>query len=791
MITGLQDRVIPALLLVLVLGCKDKADPLTVSEADDATTTGADGGQGAAGSDDVEMPTDEGSTTGGTEDATTTGVDDVDDAGGDTGELPTPPQPDVDEGPDETAPQVVSAFSADGQNVTVRFTEEVDSDSGAELSNYTIKGSDNSILATTSAMVEARFAHLSLANPSDVDSDLTYTVFVNNVLDLAGNAVDTSKNKSLIKRTVYLNIIWHQHQPLYYEAARDELSGPWVRKHATKDYYDMASILEGYPDIHLAINITQVLLTQLEIYNERLLPFVDVVNNTVDEEGFLAAWEGHTDPFIDLLLNDTPTPEEATEKEIGLLYDDPWATVSTADATMVRWPEYVALRNKNPKQLTQEDFLKLKIFFELAWFDPDFIQPGGVLLPTGTTVDLSDLIIAHPDGTYTLAEPASEQMANRLVAENAKVIAAIVPIHQKLFYNWQTKEGQLEITTTPFFHPILPLIYDTNSAQQGQPFDPLPQPAFSFAEDAEAQVLKAVAAYEAMFGIPPSGMWCGEGSVSEDIVSILNEAGIRWTATDQQVMSNSGGSHSWFPYRVDGDKEQGDAGSHDDELLIVFRNTSMSNDIGFKYGSQWGQDAADNLIGNVLAQAPPFGGEDRLITLVVDGENAWEEFKNEHDGKGFFHALYGGLSESFQLGEIVTVNVSEYIDGNPKRAVPAHPIASHDELEPLFAGSWIDSTFSVWIGEGEENLGWEYLLQTRLDLQKSGLPRPNPLAPAPADTDSKAWMIWAAWEEIYAAEGSDWFWGYGADMTTPANDDTPFDKGFRAHLVGMYTFMNA
>ncbi len=705
-----------------------------------------------------------------------------------------PPPPDEGPGPDLTGPKVVSAFSADGQTVTVRFSEPVDAASGADVSNFTIKGSDNTDVKLTGATVDGRYVRLALLDPTQVDSALDYTCYVKTaVKDLAGNGLDPTKAKSLVKRTVYLAIIWHQHQPLYYDATKDELSGPWVRKHATKDYYDMASILAGYPDVHLTINLTSVLLRQLDLYNQRLLPFVDKVNNTVDEAGFLAQWKGKTDPFVDFLLEDTPAPETATQEQIGLLYDNPWATVSTSDATMSRWPEYVELRDKNPKLLTQEDFLKLKLYFELAWFDPDFLVPGGVKLPTGTTVDLSDLVQKGADGKFTLKVPPSEALANRLVAENAKIIEAVVPIHKQLMYDFTTSKGQIEITMTPFYHPILPLVHDTNQAKIALPFDKAPDPAFSFPDDAEAQVLKSKAQYETMFGLPPQGTWCGEGSVAEAIVGTLKKAGLRWTATDAQVLTNStpGGQAPWFAYRVDADTEKGDAGSHADEMTIVFRNTQMSNDIGFKFQTYSGKAAAEELIGNVLAQAPKFGGQDRLITLIVDGENAWEEYRVEHDGKGFHHALYAGLAESFEVGELVTVTPTEYIDGNADRAVPAHPTAQQPELEPLWAGSWIDGTYGIWIGENEENVAWSYLLQARNDLAASGIPRPNPEAPEPADVGSKAWNVYAAWEAIYAAEGSDWFWWYGDDMTTPANDDTPFDQGFRAQLAAMYQFTNA
>ena len=602
------------LTFIIAIGLAACSTPETL-ERNDVAGNGDTGGTSATGdtttSSDVVEPddTDGVGTTGDTTTDDTSGGGSTDTGGstGDTAEdVIEPPQPDVG-GPDETAPQVISAFSADGLTVTVRFSEEIDPDSGGVLGSYTIKGSDNSLIAITSVTINGRFAALELGNPGDVNEDLTYTCFVDNsVSDLSGNTLDPTKNKSLIKRTVYLNIVWHQHQPLYYEAARDELSGPWVRKHATKDYFDMAAILKQYPDVHLNINLTSVLLEQLKIYNERLLPFVDKATNTVDEVAFLAKWKGKTDPFIDLLLEDTPTPENATDHQIGLLYDDPWATVSTSDATMVRWPEYVALREKNPKQLTQSDFLHLKILFELAWMDPDFIK-GPVTLPTGAVVDLTDLVTQHDNGTFTLAVPASEEMANRLVAENAKIIEAVIPIHQEMFYNYQTKEGQLEITMTPFYHPILPLIYNTDLGKEQMPFDTFPSPAYGFKEDADAQVKKAVASYTEMFGVPPQGVWCGEGSVAEDIIGVLVDSGLRWTATDQQVLSKSqpGGQQHWFAYRVDADKVQGDGGSHDDEMLIVFRDTQMSNDIGFKYQSYWGPDAANEIIGNVLAQAPP------------------------------------------------------------------------------------------------------------------------------------------------------------------------------------------
>ncbi|MBM4371626.1 MAG: hypothetical protein FJ098_08225 [Deltaproteobacteria bacterium] len=468
---------------------------------------------------------------------------------------------------------------------------------------------------------------------------------------------------------------------------------------------------------------------------------------------------------------------------------------------MKHFPQYIEIREKNPALLTQEDFLRLKILFELAWMDPDFLN-GPVTMTNGMTVDLSDLLVktagtdaqGWPMEIYTVKE-FSEEIANRLVAEEYKIMANVVPVHQELMFNPETREGQIELLTTPFYHPILPLVYNSDLAKQGQPWDTMPSPPYAYEMDAYAHVLRAVRFYEDVFGIPPRGMWCGEGSVAEDIIHILVDAGIRWSATGAQVLQRStltggGNASPYYPYRVDSDKAEGGGGATDDELVFVFRDPDLSDRLGFAYQGLTAKQATDDFIGYVLGQAPKFGGADRLITVILDGENAWESYTKEMDGKGFFHALYGALSESDAIGEIVPVTTSEYIDGNPDRGIPPHPRSEYKELEPLAAGSWIDGTFGIWIGEAEENLAWEFLSQARKDLELSGLPQPNPDAPEPASEGSLDWLVWKAFDEIYAAEGSDWFWWYGADMTSPSNDDTPFDKGFRSHLTGMYSFMN-
>lgn len=707
------------------------------------------------------------------------------------------PPPDDSQGkeeePQEPEPpkplELVSAFSRDGRNVTCRFNQAVDNTTGTDKANFRTVPP----LTITAAKVENEFVHLTIDPGSNIDKDTVYTVWVSNLKSAQNTDLNRAANNSIIKRTLYVALIWHQHQPMYLDPLKDELLGPWVRKHATKDYYDMAAVVEPYKDVHFTINLTPVLLIQLQKYIDRLGPFYNAQTNRMDAQGFLAKWSRKTDPWIDLLLTPTPEPATLSKGQRGFFYDDPWSTVSTSPQIMAFFPEYEKLRDKNRAQYTKEDLLQLKFFFEIAWFDPSFLN-GPVKMPDGSVVDLSD-IMEKKNGKYYLKVTVTEDLCNRIVAENYKVMKNTVAIHKKLIYNPRTQTGQIEVITTPFYHPILPLIFNTDLAKKTPFVDDiqLPPNRFAYPSDAFAHVAKAKQLYIDMFGFPPQGMWPGEGSVAEEVVDLFVKNGIRWIATGEDNLKRSTPANqpAYYPYKVDSDTVQGDGGNTDDEVMILFRDNRISDLIGFNLQSLSGEDAANRLIGEILTLAPRFGESDRLLTIVLDGENAWENYTQDHDAVEFFHRFYGKLNNSFRIGEIITVTPSEYIDGNAKRNVPAHPVSQMRELEPLNAGSWIDGTFRVWIGENEETCGWNYLLQTRRDLEsvKDKVPPPNPLAPAPP-ANHPLYYAYLAWDSMYAAQGSDWFWWFGDDMTTPANDDSGFDIVFRALLTAVYEFAN-
>ena len=580
--------------------------------------------------------------------------------------------------------------------------------------------------------------------------------------------------------TLHLNIIWHQHQPLYLDPGTDQLQGPWVRTHATKDYYDMASILERYPNIHYNVNLTSSLLFQLKkYYVDRLAPFVDLKKNRVNAKKFLAAWEGKTDPWIDLALKPT---KSFKEEDLQYLLYNTWNAFGISEVQVARFPEYDTLRKRNAKKeiFSEQELRMIKFYFYIAHFDPDFLEKR-VWLADGSTVDVTDLIRKHSDGTYHLTKEVTEDACNRIVAETYKICANIIPIHKKLMYNHVSHYGQIEVATTPFYHPILPLIYDSDLARICQPDDPMPE-RFHYPQDANAQVAMAVAFYTKTFGQPPLGMWPGEGSVAHEVIPIFAANGIQWIATDEKILLRSKleGREKYYPYGVYTDSKQKEA------VAAIFRDTELSDKIGFTYQTYLGEDAADDFIKSILRFAPHAGEPDRLLTVILDGENAWEWYRKDNDGKVFLNALYRKLSALYETKQVVTVTMSEYMYGNKERHVAPHPVASMRKIDWLYPASWINGNYDTWIGEDEENRAWNYLLQARQDLEKSGLAQPDPKAKEPREK-TKKWYTYKCWEALYAAEGSDWFWWYGTDQTAPAGDK-PFDLAFITHLKNIYAF---
>lgn len=534
-----------------------------------------------------------------------------------------------------------------------------------------------------------------------------------------------------------LALLWHQHQPVYKDTAHPTLAGsyrhPWVRLHAIRDYYSMAALVAGHPGLHLTINLTPVLLWQLEDYAER----------------------GATDRALDLAR----TPAEAltaAERELllGGGFDASWHTQIFPHA---RYKELFALRQEG-RPFAAQDLRDLQMWATLAWFGQEF-RDGAVPLATGEVASVRRFVRQGRD--FTTGDIAA------MLAEQDKILRAVVPIHRLL-----QDRGQIEVATSPFAHPILPLLADTDRATIDRPGASRPR-RFSFPEDAEAQVRLAVDCYRRHFGRAPRGMWPAEGAVSRFVLPHFARHGIRWLATDRGVLARSG---RWGydaddpavlcrPYRAE-------EGGH--AVSVFFRDTGLSDAIGFRYHAY--EDpaaAAGDFLREITARFAPAGpgAIERVVTVVLDGENAWGDYRE--DARPFLHALYGLVAHD---PEIRTVTFGEYLDGNPARGIAPHPPEDQERVYDLFTGSWIDELGSApgvdlgtWIGEPEENRAWELLGAAREALARAGAtPETAP----------------AAYDALYLAEGSDWFWWFGDDQDS--GDDAEFDDLFRTHLRNVY-----
>lgn len=540
-----------------------------------------------------------------------------------------------------------------------------------------------------------------------------------------------------VRPKLYLTVLWHQHQPIYKDTGHPRQQGsylqPWVRLHAIRDYYAMAALVAEHPGVHLTINLTPALLWQLEDY--------------VDH--------GATDRALDLTLKPAADLTGA-EREFILsnFFDAHW---HNQIFPYLRYKELFVQRRAG-QRFSDQDVRDLQMWFNLAWFGQEF-RDGDVELVTGEIVKVHRFVErAHDFSSADIAD---------MVAEQYKIMRAVIPIHRQL-----QERGQIEVCTTPFYHPILPLLVDTDQATIDRPGARHPR-RFAHPEDAEAQVKLAVDYYARCFGRPPRGMWPAEGAVSQSVIPGFARHGVRWLATDRGVLARSGRwgyeAHNpdvlCQPYRAEEEEHV---------VSLFFRETALSDAIGFHYyGYTDYEQAARDFLGSIRARyaRQVSGDEDRVLTVVLDGENAWGAYRE--DARPFLHALYSLLEDD---AEIETLTFGEYLDGNCQRHIDAHPQATQTKVYDLFTGSWIDENGSApgvdlgtWIGEDEENRGWELLAEARQALDESV-----------ATPDSAP----AAFEALFMAEGSDWFWWFGADQDS-GNDDE-FDDLFRTHLKNTY-----
>jgi alpha-amylase/alpha-mannosidase (GH57 family) len=487
------------------------------------------------------------------------------------------------------------------------------------------------------------------------------------------------------------------HQPYYKNLLTQESDLPWVRLHGVKDYLDMVQILEKFPQMKLTFNVVPSLFEQIEDYN-----------NT-----------GLKDKY--LLLSRKPA-EQLTKTDKEFILQNFFSI--NKNKVIAFSPRYYQLYFK--KQSGQEfnlvDYLDLQVCFNLFWIDPSFRKN----IPQLKKVVDKERFFTEEDKQIVLDQ-------------QLEILKGIIPAYKQAQNN-----HQIEISITPYYHPILPLLYDTNIAKEANKKTILPKEEFNYPLDAKHQINSAVEFYKQRFDHAPLGMWPSEEGVSEHILPYIIESGIKWIVTDEAILFKSLKLKKrdtrllYQPHLLK--RKEG-------LLNIVFRDRNLSDLIGFVYHEMKEIDAVNNFMMHLENIHKAFKHKDILVTIALDGENAWEFYR--HDGRDFLELFYQRIS---QADFIKTTTVSEYLKLNPTRRV----------IKRLSAGSWIYGEFGKWIGNPHKVKAWEWLTQARKAIAETK---------DPSDL---------AWKQMYILEGSDWFWWAGEDP------DGSFDRLFRLHLTNFY-----
>jgi alpha-amylase/alpha-mannosidase (GH57 family) len=519
--------------------------------------------------------------------------------------------------------------------------------------------------------------------------------------------------------------LWHMHQPCYKDPRTGVYRLPWVRLHAVKDYYDMVARLEAFPRLKANFNLVPSLVEQIR----------DYASGEVNE--------------VQLELAAKTADDLTNQEKLALVKD---SFLGNRKKMIEPYPRYRSLLDKCPnleseykaqaamKKCGRQDFLDLQVWSNLAWIDP--------LLH-------DDPLIA---ALLVKGRQFTEAMKTSLLDKQMEIVRRILPKYKEL-----ADKGRIELAFSPYFHPILPLLCDSEIARVAMPGVSLPKHRLRFPEDARMQMALGLDLHHQVFGRQPAGMWPPEGSVSDEALAIAAELGVKWTAADEGVLEASCGvvvrdaatgqvtrpDLLYKPHRLTFDGG---------EVQVFFRDKMLSDLISFHYMKSPAEEAVADLLGRLEAIRRDLGAEARssVVLIALDGENCWEFY--DKDGDAFLRQLYSELSRA---DWIETVRLSEVLEDG--EATPC--------LKSIYPGSWIGSNFAIWIGSAEDNTAWDMICDARAEL----VAKENTMTEAAQRS---------AWRSVYAAEGSDWFWWYGGEHVSSHNPE--YDALFRSHIRRVY-----
>jgi alpha-amylase/alpha-mannosidase (GH57 family) len=527
--------------------------------------------------------------------------------------------------------------------------------------------------------------------------------------------------------TLHVSFLWHYHQPDYRDPVSGESVLPWVRLHAVKDYIGMANLLAEFPKMRQVINFVPSLLQQIEAY-----------------------LEGGSDTALELAR--IPADALAEPQTVEIIRQFFQANPENLIHPLPRYRQLLARYRFShrpveevAREFSVDDFRDLQVLANLAWFHPTEVE---------ATPELQQLI--EKGSGFSEADKAW------VLDRQLEVMGRIIPLYRRL-----AEAGQIELTTSPFYHALIPLLCNHTNALAGAPPVEPPSPMFSSPSDARLQVEQAMAYHQQVFGGPPRGLWPSEGAISNEAAAVFARSGIEWTVADEEILAQTQGQPFlrdgaglvdrpevlYRPYRF---QHQGR------EITMLFRDHTLADLIGFRYQLRPPEEAADDLIAR-LERIREHAPDDALVVIALDGENCWEYYR--HQGVDFLRSLYRKLSESESLQ---TTTLSDYLDRFGATAA----------LDRVSPGSWINHSFAPWMGHWEKNRAWEHLTRAR-EYYRERI--------AGGDVPEK--QAQAALREIHIAEGSDWFWWYGDDHTSES--DIKFDILFRRHVRQVYELLGA
>ncbi len=528
---------------------------------------------------------------------------------------------------------------------------------------------------------------------------------------------------------INLVILWHMHQPQYRDPATGQYMLPWTRLHALKDYWGMVRVLGEFPRVHATFNFVPLLAEQIEEY----------ASGRFKEEWFEIAFAPA----------DSLTPDQK-RKALERAFQ-------VNESLINRWPRFVDLqaqvRAAGPEACVSHFSLRewrdLQLLSQLAWMDEEYLANDPVVR------ELSE------KGTGF-----SEEDKRSLMGKQHELLSAVLPEYRNA-----AARGQIEISTTPYYHPILPLLCDTDIARVSNPHTPLPSPAFRYPEDAREHLSRSRQFHERIFGAPPAGLWPSEGSVSDQALDIAMELGFKWFATDEGVLGRTrnigfwrdaggypeNGCHLYRPWRLQRGGRQ---------MSGFFRDHYLSDLVGFVYSRMGAEAAAQDLHRRIRAIGErETYGQTATVSLILDGENAWEYYAG--NGREFLRRFYESIGNDPDIRALTGSEAMEEVAEQPK-------------IESIFPASWISANFDVWIGDAEDVVAWNLLREAR-DAYRRAVERHESESPLSPEWEAQRKR---AYESVLAAEGSDWNWWYGPEHASA--NDAEFDALYRKHLTEIY-----